>query len=99
MSVDLETNGCQEIDIGFDLEELREQEPGFRKNSQWLQYACEEDAFNSLEDFLNGTLQEEPLTVKSRSRHSAGLLSIMTEPAERKSMSLCGINCGDGRRN
>ena len=55
-AVDLETNGCQEIDIGFDLEELREQEPGFRKNSQWLQYACEEDAFNSLEDFLNGTI-------------------------------------------
>ena len=39
-----------------ELEELREQEPGFRKNSQWLQYACEEDAFNSLEDFLNGTI-------------------------------------------
>lgn len=55
-AVDFETDAYREIEIGFDREELQKQEPGFRKNSQWLQYACEENAFNSLEDFLNGTI-------------------------------------------
>lgn len=55
-AVDLETNDYREIEVGFDLEELRENEPGFWEDSQWLMYACEENAFNSLEDFLDGNI-------------------------------------------
>lgn len=72
-AVDLETNDYQEIEIGFDLEEVREQEPGFQKNSQWLQYACEENAFNSLEDFLNGTITGEVFDREKQIRAFCGI--------------------------
>lgn len=51
--VDFETNTCQEIEIQFDMEELRRQEPGFKEQSQWMQYACMENVFNTLPDFLD----------------------------------------------
>ena len=54
--VDFETNECQEIKIAFDMTELYEHEPGFKEQSQWLQYGCQENAFNSLSDFLDGNL-------------------------------------------
>lgn len=54
--VNFETNECQEIEIVFDKVELRKHEPGFWEQSQWLQYACSENAFNTLPDFLEGTL-------------------------------------------
>lgn len=54
--VDFETNRCQEIQIMFDKEELYEHEPGFQEQSQWLQYTCQENAFNSLTDFLDGRI-------------------------------------------
>ena len=55
-TVDFETGECREIPIRFDAAELREHEPGFCEDSQWLQYACTENAFNSLPDFLAGNL-------------------------------------------
>ena len=54
--MDFESDTCEEIGISFDEEELLRQEPGFRQQSQWLQYACLENAFNSLPDFLDGRL-------------------------------------------
>lgn len=51
--INLETNECEEARVEFDLNELYENEPGFHKYSEWLQYACQENAFNSLPDFLN----------------------------------------------
>lgn len=54
--VDFKTDECQEIEIRFDLTELYEHEPGFQEQSQWVQYACLENAFNSLPDFLNGNV-------------------------------------------
>ena len=39
--------------IDFNLEELKNHEPGFCKNSDWLIYACQENAFNTLRRFLN----------------------------------------------
>ncbi len=54
--VDFEANECQEIKIAFDMTELYEHEPGFKEQSQWLQYGCQENAFNSLSDFLDGNL-------------------------------------------
>lgn len=52
--VDFETDTCQEIEVLFDVQELREQEPGFKDESQWLLYCCKESAFNSLPDLLDG---------------------------------------------
>lgn len=54
--VDPEKNECREIPVTFDRAELRENEPGFAEQSQWLQYACLENAFNSLPDFLDGNI-------------------------------------------
>ncbi len=50
--INLETNELKEIDIEFDLDELYQHEPGFHEYSEWLQYACQENAFNSLPDLL-----------------------------------------------
>ncbi len=54
--IDFETKEAKEVEIAFDLEELLDQEPGFREHSQWLRYACQETALNSLKDFLDGKI-------------------------------------------
>ena len=54
--VDFENNECREIKLDFDVKELRDQEPGFKEQSQWMQYGCQENAFNSLTDFLDGRI-------------------------------------------
>jgi hypothetical protein len=54
--INMETEEYKEIPVEFDLRELEEHEPGFAKNSEWLQYACEENALNTLIDFLDGTI-------------------------------------------
>jgi hypothetical protein len=54
--VDFETEEYREIKVEFDAEEVREQEPGFWEISEWLRYACRENAFNSLKDFLDGNI-------------------------------------------
>lgn len=50
--INLRTNEAWEIDRKFDRDELQRKEPGFQEYSEWLQYACQENAFNSLPDFL-----------------------------------------------
>lgn len=55
-SVNLEENECHEIPVIFDRAELLKHEPGFAEQSHWLQYACLENAFNSLPDFLDGDI-------------------------------------------
>ena len=52
--VDLDTQEYKEIKVEFDRDELSEHEPGFQEYSEWLQYACQENALNSLSGFLNG---------------------------------------------
>lgn len=54
--VDLMTKEIKELPILFDLQEVKEHVPGFSVESQWMQYCCNENAFQTLEDFLNGTL-------------------------------------------
>lgn len=54
--VNLETEEYCEVEIVFDKKELKQNEAGFQENSEWLQYACEENAFNSLPDFLDGNI-------------------------------------------
>lgn len=52
--VNLDTEEFREIPVKFDLEELKRQEPGFCEESEWLQYCCRENYFNSLPAFLDG---------------------------------------------
>lgn len=54
--VRLETGEYREVAISFDVKGLQDHTPGFCEQSDWLQYACEENAFNSLEDFLDGNI-------------------------------------------
>lgn len=53
---DIEKNELNEIDIKFDVDELKQHEDGFNDYSQWLRYCCCENAFNSLKDFLEGNI-------------------------------------------
>ncbi|MCH5342801.1 MAG: hypothetical protein J1E64_02090 [Acetatifactor sp.] len=58
--LNLKMGFCKEIEISFDEEELKDQEPGFAEQTEWLQYACMENAFNSLTDFLDGNITGAP---------------------------------------
>ena len=44
----------------FGQEDLERNESGFCETSEWIQYSCEENAINTLEDFLNETLKGKP---------------------------------------
>ena len=52
--INIETREYSEVEIEFDYEELKEHEPGFMEESEWMQYCLNESAFNSLKDFLDG---------------------------------------------
>ncbi len=54
--IDLKTMEYREKNIEFNLQDLEEHEPGFHEHSEWLQYACEENTFNTLTDFLDGKI-------------------------------------------
>lgn len=54
--VDLQNNTYSELEVNFDVNELKEHEPGFCYFSQWLRYFCHENAFNSIRDFLEGNI-------------------------------------------
>ena len=53
---DIETDEFKEIAIRFDAEEVKKHDPGFCECGGSLRYACFENYFNSLEDFLNGMI-------------------------------------------
>lgn len=53
---DIGKNQLKEIQIKFDKDELRQHENGFNDSSQWMKYCCCENAFNSLENFLDGNI-------------------------------------------
>lgn len=55
--VNPETGEYREVAVNFDVKELQAQTDGFREQSEWLQYACGENAFNSLPDFLDGNVR------------------------------------------
>lgn len=50
--IDVTTREYKEVEIVFDKNELEIHEPGFSEVSQWMQYCCNESAFNTLEKFL-----------------------------------------------
>ena len=53
---DIEKNELREIDIKFNVDELKQHENGFYDCSQWLKYCCCENVFNSLKNFLDGNI-------------------------------------------
>ena len=55
-AIEPESGRLSEVEIQFDKAELTQHEPGFAENSQWLQYCCCENAWNTLQDFLDGTI-------------------------------------------
>lgn len=52
--VNLRTNDYREIELTFDIEELKRHEPGFAQRGVYLPYACVENPLNTLERFLAG---------------------------------------------
>lgn len=54
--INLDTGEYKEIPIVFDIAELKEHAAGFERMSDWIQYSCMENAFNSLLDFLEGQI-------------------------------------------
>jgi len=59
--VNIESKKCKEVKVEFDQDEVREHVPGFMEESEWVQYCrLNEDAFNSLKDFLDGRITGNP---------------------------------------
>ena len=54
------TKEYKEVEAEFDYEDLLEHEPGFREESEWLQYCLNENALNSLKDLLDGHVTGNP---------------------------------------
>jgi len=54
--INLETKEAKELEIVFDKHEVFSHASGFSKWSQWTQYICAEDVFNTLEDLLNNEI-------------------------------------------
>lgn len=54
--INLQSNETQEIQIEFNMQELRSNEPGFARQSGGIQYCCNENVFNSLSSFLDGDI-------------------------------------------
>lgn len=61
---DIESYECREIEIKFDKSELQLHTDGFCDSSKWLKYCCHENSFNTLEDFLKGSITGRPHDVE-----------------------------------
>lgn len=58
--INLITKEYKEVEIEFDYNDLLEHEPGFMDESEGMQYCLWENAFNSLEDFLDDRVTGNP---------------------------------------
>ncbi len=58
--INVYTKKYKEIKIDFDYEDLLKHEPGFMEDSEWMQYCLNENAFNSLENLLDGRIIGNP---------------------------------------
>ena len=58
--MNIDTREYKEVEIDFDYEQLKMQEPGFSEESEWLPYCLNESAFNSLNDLLDETITGNP---------------------------------------
>ena len=55
--IDLEKGTCKPVCVRYDKAEVAEHVPGFAKWSEWTQYICVEDVFNTIEQLLDDTIQ------------------------------------------
>lgn len=55
--IDLRTKEAREVKVTFDKQEICSHLSGFSKWSEWMQYMCMEDAFNTLEELIDGNIQ------------------------------------------
>lgn len=76
--INIDTKAYKEVDIEFDYEELREHEPGFMEESEWLQYCLGENAFNSLKDLLDNNITGKPFD-RERQLRAFSKISANTE--------------------
>lgn len=51
--INLKNNDCRELEVRFDIEELKAHEAGFCYSSEHLRYCCYENYFNSIRGFLD----------------------------------------------
>ena len=58
--INVHTRAYQEVEIDFDDNDLKAHEPGFMEESEWMQYCLDENAFNSLKDFLDDNITGHP---------------------------------------
>lgn len=54
--ININTKEYKEVPIVFDYDDLKEHEPGFMEESEWMQYCLIENAFNSLKNLLDGDI-------------------------------------------
>ena len=59
LDIDLQTEKSGEMEIMFIRDEVYKHANGYGKESQWLQYCCIENAFNSIADELDGNIHGE----------------------------------------
>lgn len=70
--IDLHTNDWKEQPIAFQAEGLQKLAAGFDRASEWHSYtSCEEDAFHTLLDFLQGSLPGKPFEPERARREFA----------------------------
>ena len=55
--IELATGKCRRVEIAFSDAALAKYPAGFAKLADWIRYGCEESAFNSLQDLLDGTIK------------------------------------------
>lgn len=71
--VNLRSEEWKEVSIGFLPEQLQQQEKGVDRISEWSMYAARENSFNTLSDFLNGTLSGRPYEEERAKREFANI--------------------------
>ncbi len=64
--VNIKTREFKEIEIEFDLNELRNGSSGYFNQSSWLKYVCVENAFCSLLDFVDDNIFGEKFNVEKQ---------------------------------
>lgn len=75
--INLHTKEIQEVEIQFDKEEVYSHANGYGKESQWLQYCCTENVFNSIVDELEEMIHGENF---SKQMQIEGYLQINASP-------------------
>ncbi len=55
-NVNIESGACEEVQISFEAEDIQRNVAGFSEFSEWLQYAGTENSFNTLSQFLDGSV-------------------------------------------